>query len=144
MYCFQIHVSLPFSSAPQGVEVWQRSVCCSSPPYCLPMLLLGGSPGCFNLSRLYFTLIVLSLQHRKCTLSSPLSWFYSWFFSPLCRLQLFALQWMIKENSVLGKKKHSLTLHLTIHRHLDGAAEYQLFKLFYFADVVCCRRLKDM
>ena len=65
MYCFQIHVSPPFSPAPQGEEVWQRSVCCSSPPYCrhkLPMLLLRGSPGCFNFSRLYFTLIVLSLS----------------------------------------------------------------------------------
>lgn len=65
MYCFQIHVSPPFSPAPQGEEVWQRSVCCSCPPYCLhelPMFLLGGSPDCFNFSRLYFTLMVLSLS----------------------------------------------------------------------------------
>lgn len=104
VYCFHIHVSLPFSSAPQGVEVWQRSVCCSSPPYCLPMLLLGGSPGCCNLSRLYFTLIVLSLSTENVSFLLPSVGLIVVSPPPLWELQLFALQWMIKENSVLEKQ----------------------------------------
>lgn len=72
MKCLQIHVPPPFSWAPQGV--WQRCVCCSSPPYCLhalPMWLLGGLPGCFNFSRLYLTLIVPSFSTENVSFLLP-------------------------------------------------------------------------
>lgn len=125
MYCFQIHVSPPFSSAPQGVEVWQHSVCCSSPPYCLhelPMLLLGGSAGCFNFSRLYFTLIVLSLSIENVSFLLPDSLSVGFIVILHC-VGYSASRWLKKTLSW----KNSLTLHLTTRDILYRAAEYDEF-----------------
>lgn len=112
----------------------------------LPTLLpsyvtLGRFTRLLNLSRLYFTLIVLSLSRKNVSFLLPSVGFIV-FFIRLCRLQLFALRTWLKE-TVTWKKKHSLTLHLTINCHLNGAAEYWWFKLFYCAEVVCCRQLEN-
>lgn len=69
--CFRGLVYLPLSSAPRGGWVWRCSVCCSSPPCCLPTLLMGASPCCFNLNRLYFALIVHSLSSANISLFYP-------------------------------------------------------------------------
>lgn len=93
------------------------------------MLLLGGSAGCFNFTRLYFSLIVLSLSTENVPFLLPdvlLVDFIVFFFFFVRRVQ-----WIIKNNNPLSLIQVETT---------SDAASFRW--LFYYIDV-CCTRVQS-